>query len=126
MKIVEELAKNRCLDKLETECDNSSEFTKREVGFCAQWSLDNLCESRYEINDVVLIILSVVFVFVWLLHCTVVTLCRHLSSSSFFLNLPDVAFIKLVNFSINRFWAYLIVVYMLILYFCFRLFLMLF
>lgn len=44
LRILEELAKNRCLDKLEKECNNEQDFSKREVGFCAQWCLDNLCE----------------------------------------------------------------------------------
>jgi len=44
MKIMEELSKNKRLEKLESECENSVDFVKRQVAFCTQWSLDNLCE----------------------------------------------------------------------------------
>ena len=44
MKIVEELSRKNSLEKLESDYDNSVDFVKREVAFCARWSLDNLCE----------------------------------------------------------------------------------
>jgi len=44
MKIVEELAKQNFLEQLESECENSVDFVKRQVSFCARWSLDNLCK----------------------------------------------------------------------------------
>jgi RING finger and SPRY domain-containing protein 1 len=33
--------------KLETYVDEAKDFTMRQIGFCAQWSLDNYCESLH-------------------------------------------------------------------------------
>jgi len=44
MKIMEELSKKNLLEELESECENTVDFMKRQVAFCAQWSLDNLCK----------------------------------------------------------------------------------
>ena len=44
MKIVDELSTDdHVLEKLESDCDNCVDFVKRQVAFCARWSLDNLC-----------------------------------------------------------------------------------
>jgi len=44
MKIVDELSTDdHVLEKLESDCDNRVDFVKRQVAFCARWSLDNLC-----------------------------------------------------------------------------------
>jgi len=41
---VKELLKKNSLEELESEYDDSTDFVKRQVIFCARWSLDNLCE----------------------------------------------------------------------------------
>lgn len=44
IKIVQELSQENVLEKLESDCGNSLGCVKRQVAFCARWSLDNLCE----------------------------------------------------------------------------------
>jgi len=44
IKIVEELSRENFLEKLEIDCENSLDSVKRQVAFCARWSLDNLCK----------------------------------------------------------------------------------
>ena len=41
---MKELLKKNSLEELESEYDDSTDFVKRQVIFCARWSLDNLCE----------------------------------------------------------------------------------
>jgi len=43
MRIVDKLSEDGVLEKLESDCGNSADFVKRQVAFCARWSLDNLC-----------------------------------------------------------------------------------
>ena len=38
------LEKNNVLESLEKFCNDNEDFVKREVGFCAQWCLDNICK----------------------------------------------------------------------------------
>ena len=49
MKISERLSADSVLETLESDCENSVDFLKRQVAFCARWSLDNLCKSSVEL-----------------------------------------------------------------------------
>jgi len=44
IKIMEELSRENLIENLESDCENSLDLMKRQVAFCARWSLDNLCE----------------------------------------------------------------------------------
>jgi len=45
MKIVDKLSAEAVLEKLESsDGEDDVDFVKRQVAFCARWSLDNLCK----------------------------------------------------------------------------------
>lgn len=45
-----ELERHNYLAPLEKDSNNVENFVQRQVGFCSQWCLDNLCESVHASN----------------------------------------------------------------------------
>jgi len=43
---MKELERRNYLAPLEKDCSNMEDFNRRQVGFCTQWCLDNLCTYR--------------------------------------------------------------------------------